>query len=318
MLYPHTQLPYFITFLFPITEAFRAGHSGRLTWQGICLAKTLDSKWFWTLAKYIAWNVWNGLSFPSAFFGPLPRFGGQSETLQTMRIHASGPLRACYVALMLFTILAFACIWNGAEHQQCGNPQSFQKRIKQDQTSRFHMFPYVSTLLSQIRSVPTCSDNFRHKDLRSSRSEAGPCWPAVTVTCSAPGFLGPNCCQPRFPTVGVFLRCRGAWVFGKCWRVATCCNVLPLQTLEYECCEFEDIWMFDPFMSDLDWTSNQHQLELSCTASKYMIYAIICPKEKMIHCFTDGVSVDVSLGVELLPSWARNGQLRSASGKAHV
>lgn len=60
--------------------------------------------------------------------------------------------------------------------------------------------------------------------------------------------------------------------------------------------------MFDPFMSDLDWTSNQHQLELSCTASKYMIYAIICPKEKMIHCFTDGVSVDVSLGVELLPS----------------
>lgn len=23
------------------------------------------------------------------------------------------------------------------------------------------------------------------------------------------GFLGPNCCQPRFPTVGVFLRCRG-------------------------------------------------------------------------------------------------------------
>ena len=89
------------------------------------------------------------------------------------------------------------------------------------------MFPYVSIRFHITVPDPVCSDMFRHKNLRSSRSEAGPCWPAVTVTFSAPGFLGPNCCQPRFPTVGVFLRCRGAWVFGKCWRVATCCHCKP-------------------------------------------------------------------------------------------
>ena len=123
------------------------------------------------------------------------------------------------------------------------------------------MFPYVSICFHITVPDPVCSGMFRHKDLRSSRSEAGPCWPTVTVTCSAPGFLGPNCCQPRFPTVGVFLRCRGAWVCGKCWRVATCChckpwkmNVVNLKTFEcsiYSC----RIWIGHRTNINLSWVA---------------------------------------------------------------
>ena len=170
------------------------------------------------------------------------------------------------------------------------------------------MFPYVSTLLSQIRSVPTCSD-IKIWDLRGAKLvhvDLPWPWPArlqdfldqtaaslvSRLSVSSWGAEVPGFSESAEELQRVAITNPGIWMLW-IWRHL---NVRSIHV-----------------GSGLDIEPTSAWAELH----GQQIYDI-CPKEKMIHCFTDGVSVDVSLGVELLPSWARNGQLRSASGKVHV